>query len=246
MPERSAEDIELAETFAEVARTLLDEDDVELTLQRICQLAVETIDGCEAAGISVKERSRITSRSTSDHLPRIVDQIQSETQEGPCVDAIVHHEVFLTGSLPDEARWPKFARRAHEETGVTSILSLRLFVHEDTMGALNLYSSKPDAFGDQDVAVGSVFASHAAVALATARKEESLEAKAAGREVIAMAMGIIIARRGVSEAEAFDLLRTASQRMNVKLREVAARVVHPLPDELLGGSAGPESVRADG
>ena len=231
MAESQGHDVEFAETFAEVARALLEEHDVEGTLDRICALAVRTIDACETAGISIASGPRISSLSTSDALPRILDDIQSETQEGPCVDAIKEHEVFMTGALSEEARWPEFSRRAHEQTGVQSILSLRLFAREDTMGALNLYSTVPDAFDDQDVATGSVFAAHAAVALSSAQREAQLEDKATSRDVIGMAKGIIMARQHVSDDEAFAILRRASQRMNVKIRELADRVVHPPLDE---------------
>ncbi len=159
-----------------------------------------------------------------------MDRIQSETQEGPCVDAIKEHEVFITGSLAEEERWPQFARRAHELTGVNSVLSLRLFASEDTMGSLNLYSKAPDAFDDEDIAVGSVFAAHAAVALAGATREEQLEAKADSRNVIGMAKGMIMARQEVSDDEAFAILRRASQRANVKLRDMADRIVHPVDE----------------
>jgi GAF domain-containing protein len=227
VPGKSAHDLELAATFAEVARSLLDERGVDATLDRICSLAVETVEGCQAAGISIAEGKRVTSRSTTDALPSVVDQIQTETQEGPCVDAIKEHEVFVTGSLSQERRWPAFARRAHEQTGVTSILSLRLFSSQDTMGSLNLYSVEPDAFDDEDIAVGSVFAAHAAVALAGASREAQLEAKADTRNVIGMAKGMIMARQQITDDEAFDILRRASQRANVKLRQMAERIVHP-------------------
>ena len=220
------QDVELAETFAEVARALLDEGDVEATLHRICQLAVETIEACECAGISIVRGSHIRALATTNDVPAMVDGIQSETQQGPCIDAIKEHEVFFTGSLSGETRWPEFSRRAHDESGIESILSVRLFAREDTMGALNLYSSQPDAFDSHDMAVASVFAAHAAVALATAQHEEQLEAKAGSRDIIGMAKGIIMARQAVSEEEAFDMLRRASQRMNVKLRDLAERVVH--------------------
>ncbi len=52
---------------------------------------------------------------------------------GPCIDAIKEHEVFQTGDLRNEKRWPNFAMRAHDETGVCSIVSIRLFIEEDTM-----------------------------------------------------------------------------------------------------------------
>ncbi|MGI8807868.1 MAG: GAF and ANTAR domain-containing protein [Acidimicrobiales bacterium] len=231
MSQEHEHDVELAEMFAQVARGLMDAHDVDATLDRICILAVKTIDACEAAGISISAGRCITSLSTSDPLPRILDDIQSETQEGPCVDAIKEHEVFMTGSLSQETRWPEFSRRAHEQTGVQSILSLRLFAHEDTMGALNLYSTKRDGFDDQDVATGSVFAAHAAVALTSAQRQAQLEAKAATRDIIGMAKGIIMARQHVSDDEAFAILRRASQRMNVRVRELADRVVHPPPEE---------------
>jgi GAF domain-containing protein len=170
------------------------------------------------------EAGRISSPASSDDVPRIVDAIQAEVGEGPCVDAIMEREVFITGDLLSERRWPEFSRRAHQETAVASILSLRLFVEHDTMGALNLYSTQSDAFDRTDVAMAAVFATHAAVAMSTARREANLERKAATRDLIGRAKGIVMALRHVSDDEAFALLRDASQRLNVKLTAVAQQV----------------------
>jgi hypothetical protein len=52
-----------------------------------------------------------------------------------------------------------------------------------------------------------------------------MQAKLASLPVIEQAKGIIMAQCGWPEDQAFDALRRASQRENVKLREVAARVV---------------------
>ena len=64
------------------------------------------------------------------------------------------------------------------------------------MGALNLYSTANDAFDDSDVALATVFAVHAAVAMSAARRQESLEQKAETRDVIGRAKGILMARSG--------------------------------------------------
>ncbi|HXA32370.1 MAG TPA: GAF and ANTAR domain-containing protein, partial [Acidimicrobiales bacterium] len=157
----------------------------------------------------------------------IVDKLQSETGEGPCVDAIQDHEVFQTGRLSEEARWPNFSHRASRESGVESILSFRLFIEEDTLGSLNLYSSHRDAFDQHDVAFGAVFAAHAAVAWSTARVIDNLRKGLQTRELIGEAVGILMARQDLSETEAFDVLKRASQRLNVKLRLIAEGVVHP-------------------
>lgn len=217
--------VQVAETFAAVARTLAeDRDDLQSALDKIVRLAVDTLDACEFAGISFVEKRKITSPASSNDIPKKVDEIQSEVGEGPCIDAIKDHEIFQTGDLSNETRWPQFSTRAHEETGVSSILSIRLFVEEDTMGALNLYSTVRDAFDDSDVALGSVFAVHASVAMSAARREETLEQKAQNRDLIGRAKGILMARSGVTDDEAFAMLRAASQRMNVKVRDVAQRI----------------------
>ncbi len=223
--------VHVAEVLGTVARTLASNDGLQPTLEEIVRLAVDTLAACEFAGIFLVEKRKITSPASSNDLPRRLDEIQSETGEGPCIDAIREHELFQTGDLRNESRWPRFSTRASEETGVCSILALRLFVEEDTLGALNLYSTKGEAFDNTDVALGKAFAANAAVAVLAARREEQLEQKAQTRSLIGQAMGIIMARSGVSADEAFEMLRAASQRTNEKLVDVAQRIVEQRPPE---------------
>jgi GAF domain-containing protein len=217
--------VRVAEAFGAVARALAAHDDPPATMKGIVTLAVDNLDSCEFAGISLVERRRITSPATSDEVPRTVDAIQAEVDEGPCLDAIRDHEVVRSTDLRAERRWPRFAARAHAETGVRSILGLRLFVEGDTMGALNLYSCRVDAFRGDDVALASVFAAHAAVALSASRRKEQLEHKADTRDLIGQAKGILMAHSRLGPDEAFDMLRRASQRLNTKLVDVAAGIV---------------------
>lgn len=230
MSHASDDVVQVAETFAAVARTLSeDSGEVQGALDKIVHLAVDSLDACEFAGISLVEKGKFSSPASSNDIPNKVDTIQSETGEGPCIDAIKEHEVFKTGDLRSEKRWPRFSTRAFEETGISSILSIRLFVEQDTMGSLNLYSTACDAFDDSDVALGTVFGVHAAVAMSAARREESLEQKAESRDVIGRAKGILMARSGATDDEAFEMLKAASQRMNVKLRDIAQRVAEQAP-----------------
>jgi transcriptional regulator with GAF, ATPase, and Fis domain len=215
------------ETFAEMARALLAEADVQQTLQRIVDLAVETIDGCDHAGITFLKGKQVTTPAASDDVPRIVDTLQYETDEGPCLSAIREHGVFQTGDLGREERWPEFSARAQRETGVTSMLAFRLFVEGDTLGSLNLYSKEADAFDERSRTVGLVFAAHAAVALSTALHDEQMEEALQSRDLIGQAKGILMAREGITADQAFEMLRRASQRLNVKLRDVAGEIVRP-------------------
>jgi AmiR/NasT family two-component response regulator len=47
---------------------------------------------------------------------------------------------------------------------------------------------------------------------------------AGNRDIIGQAKGILMARAGISDDEAFDLLRKASQRLNIELAVVAEQV----------------------
>ncbi|HVL04104.1 MAG TPA: GAF and ANTAR domain-containing protein [Acidimicrobiales bacterium] len=106
-----------------------------------------------------------------------------------------------------------------------SILSLRLFIEEDTMGALNLYSKQPDAFGEDDIAIGSVFAAHGAVAMANARDEGSLQRAFDSRVIIEQAKGKLAGERDISMDDAFELLRDHARNNNAMIHSVARDVV---------------------
>ena len=220
---------DLAEVFADIARQLEAEISPERTQNRVTQAAVATVDGCDHAAISiVRRRGAVETVAPTDVVPTLVDAIQYETGEGPCLSAIYEHATHLIDDLADDPRWPAFGRRAVEETGVRCMLSFRLFLQGDTIGALNLYSRRPAAFDEHGCAVGTVLAAHAAVAMSAAvehERAEHLEAALRSSREIGMAMGVLMSRGRLSQDEAFDLLRRASQHLHRKLRDVAADVV---------------------
>ena len=203
---------------------LLDGGSVHETLQRTVDLAVKTIPGCEHAGVSVVHHRKIATPAATDSLPLRVDAIQYEVGEGPCLDAIAESQTFKTDDLTDEVRWPGFSARAHEETGVTSMLAFRLFARGHTLGALNLYSKAKAAFGDDADEIGALFAALAATALASAQTEEGLHVALRSRDVIGQAKGILMERHRITDNEAFEMLKRASQRLNVRLAGVAEEV----------------------
>lgn len=225
MSEPEDEVLRVAEMFGDLARSFARERDYDGLQKRIVELAVDSLPGCEEAGISLVQSRHVRTRVNTGTLPQQIDDIQNEVGEGPCIDAIRDHEVFQTGDLAAETRWTAFPARAHAATGVRSILSFRLYVDDETIGALNLYSRQADAFDEHELAIGAVFAAHAAVALSAAGREEDLERKAFTRDAIGQAKGILMAQSGIDDAAAFDLLRRASQRLNQKLSAVAQEVV---------------------
>ncbi len=101
-----------------------------------------------------------------------------------------------------------------------------------TKGALNLYARYPQAFGVIDRAKGLLLAGLAGQALSTAQAHDvetqrldNLQGALLTRALIGQAQGILIERERVTANQAFDILRRASQHLNIKLRDVAQNLV---------------------
>lgn len=215
----------LAVRLSELARALQDEESVQDTLQAIVDTAVDTVPGAQYAGLLVVERRRqVHTRAGTDEVVYQVDQVQYDVGEGPCLDAAYEQKTVRLPDMTDEPRWPRFVGRT-ARLGVMSMLSFQLYVLQDTLGALNLYSRDKHAFGDDSEHIGLLFAAHAAVAMSGAQRQEHLSRAAAVRDLIGQAKGILMERHKVTGDQAFALLVRASQHTNTKLTEIASRLV---------------------
>jgi transcriptional regulator with GAF, ATPase, and Fis domain len=208
-----------------MARDLLAQPGVQQTLDRVVEHAVALVDGCESAGILVVRQGKVSTLAASHELARSSDRLQAELGEGPCLNATIEEEqVFRIANMAEAGdRWPRYAPAARG-LGIGSAMGFWLFTEDENLGALNLYSSRPDAFGERTEHVGWLLASHAAVAFASARNEAHLRDAMDTRQDIGEALGILMERRKITEEQAFDLLREQSQSRNVKLRALARQI----------------------
>lgn len=220
--ERQREELALA--LARMARDLLSQDSLQDTLDRVVSYA-RKLEGCDRAGITVVRRDSVHTLARSDEVVVTSDRVQDELKEGPCFDAARRGEesYLIPDMAADADRWPRYGPRA-EKLNIHSMLSFRLFTDAETLGALNLFSSRTGAFGDRSEQVGWLLASHAAVAFSSARSDAHLHTAISSRQDIGVAIGILMERHRLSADEAFSVLSRASQESNTKLRDVARRV----------------------
>lgn len=217
---------ELATRLGNLARELQHEDDLETVLAGIVEAAVQLIPGAADASISlVTGRRKIVSKVASGDLPRRVDELQSSTGQGPCLDAAYDEQVVRVPDLSTETRWPAFCSGA-VELGARSMLSIQLFVEGDRLGALNLFGLKPDAFDLESEQIGLLVAAHAAVAFADSQKISQLNEAVVTRQIIGQAEGILMERYKITAQQAFLVLTQASSSSNTKLREVAEHLTN--------------------
>ena len=215
---------DVAEALSEFARTAHEQDPAD-ALAEIVSSAVKLIPGCEAASISlVIGRREVICEAASGDLSRTVDALQVSAGQGPCLDAAYEQSTVRVEDMASETRWPEFSKKAFA-AGAGSMLAFQLFVEEENLGALNLFSSVPHAFDDESEHIGLLFAAHAAVAYSAARRQARMDRVMESRLLIGQAEGILMERHKVTAEQAFAILVTASQRRNRKLRDLAADLV---------------------
>jgi hypothetical protein len=213
-----------AAAFARISQELLALPEVEHTLQGVVDLAVETIDGCDFAGITMRRGSRVDTPAATDPLVDQLDGWQYELHEGPCLDAVFVDDIYVIEDLNSEDRWPRWAPKA-AGLGVQSALSVRLATSNDVVGALNLYSRELLAYDEDQILTASIYAAHAANAIAATGQIGGLNTALQTRHKIGMAQGLLMQRYHLSEDQAFRFLTRISQDANVKLHDVAAKVI---------------------
>ena len=209
------------EQVADIARRLSEAESLDETLQRVVDLAQDYIDNCDGATLMfVQPGGEITTPASTSLEAAKADWAQHETGEGPCLHALREHETVVIDSIDDEQRWPDW-RAKTSELGWRSMVGMRLFIAENSMGALNLYSRQPDGFDQRSVVLSKVFASHAAVAMKAAISDQGLQQALQSRDIIGQAKGVLMEREKLSGRQAFDRLRQLSNDHNIKLRDLA-------------------------
>jgi len=195
-------------------------------METAVHLAVANIPGCEAAGLSLIRRGGgIETPAATDPIVLAADALQYSLGEGPCLRAAWLERVVHSPDLRADGRWPLWGPRVADDPGVQSVLCLQLFLQDDSLGALNLYSTRRNAFDENDVDEGTALAAHIAIAVSSAETQQHLTRALDARTVIGQGVGIVMERYGIDAASAFRVLVRTSSHANVKLRLIAQELV---------------------
>ncbi|MCV7150246.1 GAF and ANTAR domain-containing protein [Mycolicibacterium pyrenivorans] len=213
---------------AELVRGLHNRSDTDsdTVVAELAEHAAVEIPGAQYAGITLSRNAKqIETPAATHHWPLLLDKIQQRHLEGPCLSAAWDEKTVHVADLETEERFPNYRRDALSETPIRSIMAFQMFIAGETIGALNVYSEQPGAFGSESRNLGLIFAAHTSVAWNSARRDEQFRRALSSRDMIGQAKGMIMERYGVDAVQAFELLRKLSQDSNVPLIQVATDLV---------------------
>jgi len=218
-----------AGAFATLAELVYAGQSYDEIFTEICRAALTVVPGCDRACITtVSAGQQPVLEATTDEIAAYVDGLEWETREGPCVDAILTQRFEWDPDITTRPVWPKLAERIVRETPVRGMIGYRIVVDERKIGALNMFSDEPGAFTQEAADMGALLVSFATVALTAATQREETATLRQGmlsNREIGKAVGMLMATHDLSDEEAFRRLREASNRLNTRLADIAARMM---------------------
>ncbi|GGG02088.1 transcriptional regulator [Rhodococcoides trifolii] len=224
----SAPIAEAAAVFAGLGKVVYRGSTADDVYDAIANAAATLVDGCDHASIMMRQGDVYRTVAASDDVARQVDELERATGEGPCLDAIIDESAQVEPDFRGVSEWPRLARAVVESTPVRGAMGFRLLIDSRKVGALNLFTDTPGVFTTESVeqaVLMTAFASVAATAVAKGEQAESLRQGMLSNREIGKAIGLLMALHDIDDDTAFDLLRRTSQDMNVKVIELARRII---------------------
>jgi GAF domain-containing protein len=210
-------------------------DPVDAGLDAALELAVSETDdvfAVDGAGLMLlSEDGALRYVAASDEPGRMLESLQEQFGEGPCVDAFLTDAPVLAGDMAADPRWPSVGPLAAGH-GVHAVLGVPIDLREGPVGTLNVYAARPHRWDEADVAAIQAY-TRVIASLLRAAARAHVSGKAAtqlqhaldSRSLIEQAKGVLMERRGLDQQAAFDLLRTQARSTRQRLDDVAREVV---------------------
>ncbi|MCS5721822.1 GAF and ANTAR domain-containing protein [Herbiconiux sp. CPCC 203407] len=223
---------QLAETFVDLADTLVADFDVVDLLHVLVERTVHILDAADAGillpnGDGVLEV--IASTSERSHL---IGLLQLDAHEGPCVDAYTSGTIVAVDNIASTyARWPTFATDA-STLGYQSMYAIPMRLRHETIGSLNLFSDRTGPLDPKDTTTARALADVATIGILQERAireadiaREQLQHALNSRVVIEQAKGVLAHTESLDMHDAFALLRDRARRTGRRLSDVAQEVI---------------------
>jgi hypothetical protein len=220
----------VARSVAEL-RAMPDAEDLLAQLGRVVE-ATRTVVGVDGTGLTLTSEDGLPRWvAVSDAAMQLLEEVQHDFGEGPCLLAFAEDRVVAVQDLGRELVWDRIAVVVRQ-LQVRGVLSVPVRLADQPVGTLNVYASQPRAWSPAEVQALGAFAVvtaelvRTAVELATSQVEVAqLRRALASRVWIEQAKGMVAATQGVTLDQAFQQLRGRARSSSRKLAEVAQEVV---------------------
>lgn len=226
---------QLLSFFVEVTDTLVDDFDLIEFLHTLTTKAA-IVSGAASVGLVLTDnQDRVRYMASSNEDGKMLELLQIQNNDGPCLDAIVSGLPVMNADLGEAGeRWPMFAPAARA-LGFQSVHACPMKVRTQTIGALNIFGTDKTRFDPDDVRAVQALADVATIAIIHERLRQEAELITAqlqyalnSRIIIEQAKGALARAQGISTSQAFELIRNMARSTGRRLHDVADAIVADL------------------
>ncbi|MFE0134250.1 ANTAR domain-containing protein [Streptomyces sp. NPDC059037] len=233
----------ISAAFVDLADTLVRDFDVIGFLHTLAEHCVDLLDVSAAGVLLTTPAGQVVDAAASDERTRKLEMSGIEWDEGPCRDCVLGGGLQVPDVPLDtdtaRKRWPRFAPYA-VELGLTSVVAAPLRLHDQVIGALNLFRSEPGPLDAPQLRLGQALADTATIGVLQQRAVSEqmvvaaqLQSALDSRIVIEQAKGYLAHRRRTGVDEAFTVMRRYARSHNARLTDVARQVLEGTADPVL-------------
>jgi len=222
----------LAQTFVELADTLVADFDLIDFLSMLAERCVELLGTVEVGLVLTDGRGRLQVMASSTERMRVVELFEVQNEEGPCLDCLHWGQQIINQPLDVVGhRWPQFVPMARD-AGFQMVHALPLRLRDDVIGAMNVFDVEHHDMTLPQVTLTQALADAATIGILQERTvknrtdlSEQLQGALTSRIVIEQAKGILAERQKVDMDEAFAMLRGYARSNRLQLSAVAACII---------------------
>jgi GAF domain-containing protein len=204
---------------------------VEEALDRVVASA-DALFGVDGTVLMLVDRGQaLRNLAVSDPRAALLEELQAEHEEGPCVDAFDDKEPVAADDLSREDRWPAFSPDAARRD-LLAVLASPIPYSEQAVGVVAVFATEPHPWTGAEREAIVAFTELVALLIlnameATERGRLAAELQVAldSRVVIEQAKGVLVGRHGLTTRQAFERLRRAARDQRRPLAEVSRAVV---------------------
>jgi hypothetical protein len=233
----------VAERVRELRATLPQDGDLLTGLQRVTD-ATRDVVGVDGSGLTLAHEDGLPRWvAVSDAAMELLEQVQLDFGEGPCLLAYTEDRVVAVEDLRSELVWDRIAAVV-AQLRVCGVLSVPVRLARQPVGTLNVYATQPRAWSTEEVEAVGAFAVvtaelvRAGVELAVRDAEVAQLRRALSSRVwIEQAKGVLVASQGVTPEAAFEQLRARARSSRRRVADLANEVVQEAQRERIAGLA---------
>lgn len=224
-------ELRIAETFVELADTLVADFDVIEFLHMVTARCVELISVAATGVVLASTDGRLVAVAASDERTRLLELFEMQNDEGPCLDCYRLADPVVNVDLRVAAqRWPIFTPRALGE-GFCWVNAVPLRLRSHVIGALNMFDPAGGGLDEHQLRLAQALADAATIGILQQRSVHQSEVIArqlqialTSRVVIEQAKGVLAERLQITVDVAFEILRAGARSRNMLLSDVARSV----------------------